>query len=192
MGRGLLRLAIGLLLFRAAVRGASSPHDVGTPAAAPRRRWRAAVKRLWLPALLIAVGALLVVGAMGEWDDKLPGKDFYGFGAQTFPVLLVALAVELRDSKRPIQKGPFITILVALGLGELVAVVALSGTIAEDATTYNKGAGALVAWDETWSQLCAAVVAVALAWAILGLLLIALCSRLASDAPDETQAAPRR
>jgi len=192
MGGRLLRLAIGLLLFRAAIRSAPSPAAVEQHPVGIRRRWHSAVRRHWLPALLVVVAAALAVGGLVDWGDRLPGKDFYSFGAQTFPVLLVALAVELREPPRRVGTRPFITILVALGVGELLAVLALSGTISPDPKTYENYAGALVAWNECWSKLFATAVAVSLAWAVIGLLGIALCSTLASDATSEGQGAPPR
>jgi hypothetical protein len=186
MGERLLRLALGLLLVRAVLRSVPPPAKVEVHAVASRGIWRSAVRRLWLPGLLVVVAAALVIGGEGDWGDRLPGQDFYIFGAQTFPVLLVALAVEMREPRRRVPKGSFITILVALGVGELVAVLALSGTIAA-----TDAPDAVVAWDEPSSQRFATAVAISLAWAIIGLLLIALRSTLAQDAPSREQA-PRR
>ena len=104
MRERLLRLGIGLLLLRAAIRGAPSPADGREHAAGVKPRWLSAVSRRWLTALLVVVAAALALGGLADWGDRLPGKDFYSFGAQTFPVLLVALAVELREPRRPVRK----------------------------------------------------------------------------------------
>ena len=192
MAERLLRLALGLLLFAPPCAVRRDPAEVERHVARDGRFWRSAVRWLWLPALLVVVAAALFVGGEGDWDDRLPGKDFYIFGAQAFPVLLVALAVEMREPRRRVPKGPFITILVALGVGELVAVVALSGTIAADPATYNDHPGAVVARDERWSQRFATAVAISLAWAFIGILLIALRSTLAHDASSEEHDPARR
>ncbi|HET9736957.1 MAG TPA: hypothetical protein VFP78_02465 [Solirubrobacteraceae bacterium] len=157
-------------------RGDSSARDIGVVIAV---------------AVAIVVVIALIVGAVSD-VGKLPRKDFYGFAAGILPVLLLALAWEERAQRAvgPISVGLRRLIVGALGVGEVLAVVAVSGTLEPredvytDYTTKTLGLGdadvdhmieeaALVAPSFGWSLVIATLVSITLALSLVGVLSIA-------------------
>jgi hypothetical protein len=134
----LLRLVLGLALLRGALltRGpvVTTPHD-----SRQVQRQRPPSSSQGGPGRAVVVAAIVglvvvVAGAAGPVGD-LPGREFYATAAQIFPVLLVPLALDRRAHGGWRTAGlPRWSLIGSLLLGELFALVALSGTFATERT----------------------------------------------------------
>ena len=197
---------LGLALLLGAARGRaglSAPrHQATTRAAAGPKRIFAVIATL---ALIVV--AFLCFMAFSPWGD-LPGKDFYAIAAQVIPVLLVALAIEThRDVLSDFPRWGYWLVFGALVVGEVIAFIALSGTLAAPSNTYYAVAddkwlghpifderniyrvikdGPLVAGSFLGSLIFAIATAVALVAALIGVIFIAALRILG----PQTQRAP--
>jgi hypothetical protein len=159
----------------------------------------------WVVAAGIVAAVAVVVVAILP-GPTLPEQAFYGVAAQIFPVLLVALVVEARmdDFWRERPRSVRWPLFATLGLGELFALVAASGTLAATPAMYDKWAGrnflwgtlfgradvdrvrkagVFVAWNPQWSLVVATVVGIALVWGFLGVLAVATVGDRGVSAP---------
>jgi hypothetical protein len=160
-----------------------------------RRRRDADPLLPWIVGTGIFSAIVVVVLALMP-GPALPEKAFYGVAAQIFPILLLALVVEARMDEFWRQRPRSVrwSLFGSLGFGELLALVAASGTFAATPGAYDRWAGKeflwlaffepadvgrvrangiLVAWTPPASLFFATVVGIALVWGFLGLLAVA-------------------
>jgi hypothetical protein len=151
--------------------------------------------------MIAALALILIVGAVSD-VGKLPSRDFYGFAAGILPVLLLAFAWEERAQKAFRRMGLRQMIIGTLGVGEVLAVLAVSGTLEPARTAYQDYAedtldeshtlahvideGALVAPSFGWSLVLATLVSFSLAVSLIGVLSIAFAR--SDDSADDAAA----
>ena len=168
----LVRLLLAVWLVR---RVTYAPPRVGAPvpaASTPPSRSRA-YRYVWF--LPLAVGAPLLLFVLLKPTGYLPGDNFYVVSAQIFPVLLVALAVEarMRAVWDNVPLGSKIPLIVALGVGELLSIVAASGVLSVDDPEDPLDDG-LVAPTFLMSEIIAFATAMCLITSFVGVYVVAL------------------